>query len=382
MASILETALLGRARQQKAQQAIDDELLAAQGALSAYQPTPAMIAAQNTPRAQNLQAYGEALDPGYTPIDDYGNIDMSSIPDVEPVAQEFAAEQARGLEQHILAQPKAFQAGRAGELLDVARGVGSGRLIRSDLGDRVEYVDSKTREVVRTEPKGKLERDRSLLKSKLGGRTVYRDAITGELVVEDFDTLAPSQELDYVEAAAAAQESGKGSAAGEGQAAKDAVSRASKQVDDALSVVDVLPDLYRTRELAKTVKIGGSAWGQAKQWMAQKTGYQGADEVELTQAYANMVISSLRASFGGNPTEGERAALAEANASIGLNPEANLRAVERLISKVENRINRGISAAESLGRYGENDLKTLRSVMQSPRGTQNGGGQAPNPFKD
>lgn len=130
-------------------------------------------------------------------------------------------------------------------------------------------------------------------------------------------------------------------------------------INDALDATESISDIGRSFELLQAVGTGKPQ--QTLLAAKQFFGIETADEGELKSLLGRAVISNLRSSFGGNPTEGERAALAEIETSFSQQGEVNIRLLNRALSKLERRIDRGISAAKKA--EDGFSLERLTSVM-------------------
>ena len=133
-------------------------------------------------------------------------------------------------------------------------------------------------------------------------------------------------------------------AEGEKVGSKGRATRIQGAIENGLDAVDSVSDVSRAIELLESVGTGKpqSLLLSAK----QRLGIDAADEGELKTLLGRSVLGNLRASFGGNPTEGERAALAEVEASFGQQGEVNKRLLNRTLDKLERRIRRGLAAAK------------------------------------
>lgn len=130
------------------------------------------------------------------------------------------------------------------------------------------------------------------------------------------------------------------------QKAKLLVDRANARLETGLTSASALPSLYRMSELLDTVNTGGFANVTAK---AQSMfGVLPKDTAELQNLMGRNVLSQLKASFGGNPTEREGAFLAEIEASLNKGTGANKATIDNAIKLLELRAQNGKKAAKYL----------------------------------
>lgn len=136
-------------------------------------------------------------------------------------------------------------------------------------------------------------------------------------------------------------------ASGEKVSAVGGKERLQAAIDTGLDATDNVADIGRALELLNEVGTGRPEALLLKS--KELLGIESADELELKTNLGRAVIANLRTSFGGNPTEGERAALAEIETSFTQQGEVNRRLLNKTLNKLERRIDRGVSAAKREG---------------------------------
>ncbi len=123
----------------------------------------------------------------------------------------------------------------------------------------------------------------------------------------------------------------------------------------ALAAAENVPTLKRAIQLQKEINSGGGA--NALRRMANYLGVSSADEGELNSLFGQNILGQLKSTFGGNPTEGERQALEQAQASFSQTGKINIRLLENALKLADLRIRRGRSAARQ-----DNDNDTLSYI--------------------
>jgi hypothetical protein len=113
----------------------------------------------------------------------------------------------------------------------------------------------------------------------------------------------------------------------------------------ALAAAENVPTLKRALQLQKEIMSGGGANTLRK--MANYLGVSSADEGELNSLFGQNILGQLKSTFGGNPTEGERLALEQAQASFSQTGKINARLLENALKLADLRIRRGRSAAQT-----------------------------------
>jgi hypothetical protein len=123
-----------------------------------------------------------------------------------------------------------------------------------------------------------------------------------------------------------------------------------------LAAAENLPTLNRALELQKGISTGGFA--KNIKGMQNYLGVASADEGELNSLFSQNILGQLKATFGGNPTEGEREALKQAQSSFEQTGKINERLLQNAIKLANERVQRGRRAAEAdkdTGTIGEFD---------------------------
>ncbi len=112
-----------------------------------------------------------------------------------------------------------------------------------------------------------------------------------------------------------------------------------------LAAAENLPTLNRALELQKGISTGGLA--KNMKGLQNYLGVASADEGELNSLFSQNILGQLKATFGGNPTEGEREALKQAQSSFEQTGKINERLLQNAIKLANERVQRGRRAAEA-----------------------------------
>jgi hypothetical protein len=110
-----------------------------------------------------------------------------------------------------------------------------------------------------------------------------------------------------------------------------------------------LDNLARAAELSKTASYGFGAFKIAE--AADKFGYANAaqrDLIELNNQIQRNVLTQLKSTFGGSPTEAEGNALREVEGSVDASPEVRARAIANAVKLAERRIRLAQSRMENI----------------------------------
>lgn len=135
-------------------------------------------------------------------------------------------------------------------------------------------------------------------------------------------------------------------------------------IDQGIESTTTINDIGRALELLNQVNTGKpeAVLLSAK----QAFGLEAANEAELKSLLGRAVIANLRASFGGNPTEGERAALSEVEASFSQQGEVNKRLLNNTLNKLEAKIDKAIRAAERENdQFAEDELDLAKERIEA-----------------
>lgn len=146
----------------------------------------------------------------------------------------------------------------------------------------------------------------------------------------------------------------------------------------ALAAAENMPTIKRAIQLQEEINSGGGA--NALRKMANYLGVSSADEGELNSLFGQNILGQLKSTFGGNPTEGERLALEQAQASFSQTGKINIRLLNNAMKLAELRIRRGKQAAKT-----DNDEDTLQFIDDAmsidfndePQGGSGAGGMTP-----
>lgn len=126
---------------------------------------------------------------------------------------------------------------------------------------------------------------------------------------------------------------------------KTAVARRDAWKTQALSAAENIPTLRRASELQEAINTGGGS--NAIRKIANYLGVASEDEGELNSLFGQNILGQLKSTFGGSPTEGEREALAQAQASFTQTGKINSRLLKNALKLAEQRVERGKRAAKA-----------------------------------
>lgn len=139
------------------------------------------------------------------------------------------------------------------------------------------------------------------------------------------------------------------------EAEKKATEQRAEYKKQAVAAAENIPTLERAIELNNKVVTGGSQ--AALQAAANYLGVASSDPGELRSLLNQNILGQLKSTFGGNPTEGERAALGQAQASFNQSGEVNQALLDNALKLARMRVNRGKQAANK-----DNDKETIRYI--------------------
>lgn len=130
-----------------------------------------------------------------------------------------------------------------------------------------------------------------------------------------------------------------------GETAKGSVARRDLWKTQAVAAAENIPTLKRAIELQDAINTGGGV--NALRRMANYLGVASQDEGELNSLFGQNILGQLKSTFGGNPTEGEREALAQAQASFNQTGKINSKLLRNALKLAESKIERGRRAAKA-----------------------------------
>jgi len=110
-----------------------------------------------------------------------------------------------------------------------------------------------------------------------------------------------------------------------------------------LAAAENVPTIRRAIDLQEAINSGGGA--NAIRKMANFLGAASQDEGELNSLFGQNILGQLKSTFGGNPTEGERQALEQAQASFSQTGKINSKLLKNALKLAESKIERGRRAA-------------------------------------
>jgi len=139
------------------------------------------------------------------------------------------------------------------------------------------------------------------------------------------------------------------------EAEKKATEQRAEYKKQAVAAAENIPTLERAIELNNKVVTGGSQ--AALQAAANYLGVASSDPGELRSLLNQNILGQLKSTFGGNPTEGERAALGQAQASFNQSGEVNQALLDNALKLARMRVNRGKQAANKDG-----DKETMKYI--------------------
>lgn len=126
---------------------------------------------------------------------------------------------------------------------------------------------------------------------------------------------------------------------------KTAVARRDAWKTQGLAAAENIPTLRRAIDLQEQINTGGGI--NAIRKMANYLGVASEDEGELNSLFGQNILGQLKSTFGGNPTEGEREALAQAQASFNQTGKINSRLLKNALKLADQRVQRGKRAAKA-----------------------------------
>lgn len=139
------------------------------------------------------------------------------------------------------------------------------------------------------------------------------------------------------------------------EAEKKAAEQRSTYKTQAVAAAENIPTLERAIDLNSKVVTGGSQ--SALQAAANYLGIASSDPGELRSLLNQNILGQLKSTFGGNPTEGERAALGQAQASFDQSGYVNKSLLDNALKLARMRVNRGKQAA-----YKDKDAETIKYI--------------------
>lgn len=129
------------------------------------------------------------------------------------------------------------------------------------------------------------------------------------------------------------------------ETAKGSVARRDAWKTQAVAAAENIPTLKRAIELQDAINTGGGI--NAMRRMANYLGVASQDEGELNSLFGQNILGQLKSTFGGNPTEGEREALAQAQASFNQTGKINSKLLKNALKLAQAKIERGRRAARA-----------------------------------
>lgn len=139
------------------------------------------------------------------------------------------------------------------------------------------------------------------------------------------------------------------------EAEKKATEQRAEYKKQAVAAAENIPTLERAIELNNKVVTGRSQ--AALQAAANYLGVASSDPGELRSLLNQNILGQLKSTFGGNPTEGERAALGQAQASFNQSGEVNQALLDNALKLARMRVSRGKQAANK-----DNDKETIKYI--------------------
>lgn len=112
-----------------------------------------------------------------------------------------------------------------------------------------------------------------------------------------------------------------------------------------LAAAENIPTLSRAIDLQDAIVSGGGQ--NALRKMANYLGVSSEDEGELNALFGQNILGQLKSTFGGNPTEGEREALAQAQASFNNTGKINSKLLRNALKLAREKVSRGRRAAQA-----------------------------------
>lgn len=132
-----------------------------------------------------------------------------------------------------------------------------------------------------------------------------------------------------------------------GAEGKTSEERAQIFIDQGIAAQSGLKDINRARELLNDIETSG--YQAAKNKAAQWFGIQSEDQGEFSNLLGQQTLAALKTTFGGNPTEGERAILMELQGSLANSKGVNKRILDRAARAYEAKVRRGKKFADERG---------------------------------
>lgn len=123
----------------------------------------------------------------------------------------------------------------------------------------------------------------------------------------------------------------------------------------AITTAENIPTLKRAIELQGKISTGGAA--NNIRALSNYLGSSSTDAGELNSLFNQNILGQLKSTFGGSPTEGERTALAQAQASYQQTGSINSKLLQNALKLADLRVKRGRAAAKT-----DNDSDTLDSI--------------------
>lgn len=193
------------------------------------------------------------------------------------------------------------------------------------------------------------------VKAGLAPRAVGSAAITTALggltdyVADSQATIAGRTEGSKTSADIAARVAGGGQAeeieSEKSVTGKDAAERRALFKTQAIAAAENVPTLRRAIELQDAINTGGGI--NALRKVANYLGVASQDEGELNSLFGQNILGQLKSTFGGNPTEGEREALAQAQASFNQTGKINSKLLRNALRLADAKVQRGKRAAQA-----------------------------------
>lgn len=135
--------------------------------------------------------------------------------------------------------------------------------------------------------------------------------------------------------------------AGRTTESKAGATRRQESIDLALNAAEQIPTITRAIDLLGSVETGGGT--AAIKRLSDFLGTTSEDVGELNALLGRTIVGQLRTTFGGNPTEGERAALASIESSLSQSGKVNRRLLENALKLAKSKVERGKRAARAAG---------------------------------
>jgi hypothetical protein len=140
--------------------------------------------------------------------------------------------------------------------------------------------------------------------------------------------------------------------------------------ENAQAAVGVMDTLNQAKQLNSQAYSGYGALLRAKTSsnLPGKTDPKADATIQLDNLIREQALSSLKLTFGGSPTEGERAMLLELQASTEKTPEQRAKIIDKAISMADRKLRFNQQKAESLrgGSYFKEAPKTAQQEQTAP----------------